>query len=107
MILEKNYTVFSTVCQLQWIDLWSGGDTDIVPKCISDVMTILCQMGVEGNLYYSSRVSIFGQADVDRDRMLFEDKDLMSQRIDQMMQIDVIVFRDLQEYLQYEETGEL
>ena len=107
MVIDKNYTVFSNVQQLQWIDLWSGGDTDPLPRCISDVMGMLCQMGVVGNLYYSTRVSIFGQADVDREKMLFEDKDLMSRRIDQMIQIDVIVFRDFKEYLQFEHKGEL
>lgn len=107
MTLTKPYETYTSLYQLYWSDLYSGGPDDPIVNATVEAMDNLAYDSNGNKLPFSLEVSIFAQADVDRSKMFLEEKHKEKRLFDQMIGITVIVFYSMDAYMKYELTGKL
>lgn len=107
MTLNKSYDTYTSLYQLYWSDLYSGGPDDPIVNATTEAMDNLAYDSNGNKLPFSILTTIFAQADVDRSKMFLEEKHKEKRLFDQMLGITVIVFYSMDAYMKYELTGKL
>jgi hypothetical protein len=89
-----------------WSDLYSGGEHCPITDATLYAMNHIAFDSNGNNLPFSTLVSIFGQ-DIDRNECLLEDMSKGIRRRGQKICISVLVWQNMDDYLEYENSNEL
>lgn len=97
------YNTFSTTYMLAGSDLFSGGENDPVIDASVNARDFLAFDANGNKLPFSLQVGLVAQ-DINRDLELLEDKPKTYRRWDQKVEITIIVFRNMDDYMFFESS---
>jgi len=102
----KPYALFDSVYNLQYVELYGGGENDPIVDATLYAKEHLAFDSAGNRLPFSIQVSLNAQY-LDRDKMLLEDKSRKTMRLSQLITVTVIVWQTIEDYMFFEsdETG--
>ncbi len=97
----KPYALYDSVYNLQYMELYSGGELDPIVDAMIEANNNLAYDSAGNRLPFSIQVGLNAQY-VNRDRDLLEHKGRRNMRMDQLITLTVIVFNTIEDYLWFE-----
>lgn len=97
----KPYALFDSVYNLQYVELYGGGENDPIIDASLYAQEHLAFDSAGNRLPFSIQVSLNAQY-LDRDKMLLEDKGRKTMRFEQLVILTVIVFSCVEDYMWFE-----
>lgn len=104
--MNKPYLVYTSEYSLQGADLYSGGENDPICDATIHAMDHLAFDERGKKLPFSLQTSILAQ-DINRREEFLEDKVLSFRRFDQKICITVLIWSNLEDYFEYEQSNKI